>query len=542
MHNINTSSMNKYDKLVERSVINIDPKHIANIIGLYHKDRVVCIKKSIWYKFIDDKSKWCSISEDDLNILDDNITEIYQYYAKKYIELRGSDPESGEYYKYDKYYLNCYKIIVKLRESPFIDKVMKECRKIFYDVEFIHKLNTNLNLVGMSNCIIDLQYPNKNGTNIMFRKGIPEDYMSNSIGYGLPIDTCKLPISLDDVIKEMSNGIIKEIFNDELNYQLNEFIHKILPYEDVREYTLRFLSSCLSGEVMEHKFYMWTGSGGNGKSLLVKLLQHTLGDYSKTMDVSYITKERGGSSNASPELEAIKHARFVSLSEPERHDSIYVGKLKQITGGDTMTSRGLFKDTYEFKPQFKMMLMCNNLPSIPNVDGGIARRIEVVDFPSKFTDNPRPTTNNPLQYLADKTLNTKLKQWNIVFLFKLLEYYTKFIEEGTKAPPSVTEATQIYFIENDLIKKWIKEDLTECEDTKSFNTLYQTFAAWCENEGINSKKVEKRDIKKSLEEEQIKSTYGLEYGKKASDKAPNGCPKFPQFNFCSKDDLDDFDD
>ena len=76
----------------------------------------------------------------------------------------------------------------------------------------------------------------------------------------------------------------------------------------------------------------------------------------------------------------------------------------------------------------------------------------------------------------------------------------------------------------------------------AFNTLYQTFAAWCENEGINSKKVEKRDIKKSLEEEQIKSTYGLEYGKKASDKAPNGCPKFPQFNFCSKDDLDDFDD
>ena len=57
-------------------------------------------------------------------------------------------------------------------------------------------------------------------------------------------------------------------------------------YEDVREYTLRFLSSCLSGEVTDHKFYMWTGSGGNGKSLLVKLLQHTLGDYSKTLDVS----------------------------------------------------------------------------------------------------------------------------------------------------------------------------------------------------------------------------------------------------------------
>ena len=140
--------------------------------------------------------------------------------------------------------------------------------------------------------------------------------------------------------------------------------------------------------------------------------------------------------------------------------------------------------------------MCNDLPSIPNVDGGIARRIEVVDFPSKFMENPRPTKNNPYQYLRDNTIEQRLSDWNLVFLFKLLGYYTKFVEEGTKAPPSVTEATQVYFIENDLIQKWIKEDLSECEDVKSLNTLYQTFNAWCDNEGSNSKKVEKKEKKK----------------------------------------------
>ena len=98
---------------------------------------------------------------------------------------------------------------------------------------------------------------------------------------------------------------------------------------------------------------MWTGSGGNGKSMLIKLMNYALGDYAKTMDVSYITKERGGSSAASPEIELIKFARFVPMSEPEKQDSIYAGKLKHITGGDTMTSRGLFKETSEFNHNLK---------------------------------------------------------------------------------------------------------------------------------------------------------------------------------------------
>ena len=45
-------------------------------------------------------------------------------------------------------------------------------------------------------------------------------------------------------------------------------------------------------------------------------------------------QQRGSSSNASPEVETIKYARFISCSEPENDDKIYVGKLKQITGGD----------------------------------------------------------------------------------------------------------------------------------------------------------------------------------------------------------------
>ena len=174
------------------------------------------------------------------------------------------------------------------------------------------------------------------------------------------VQISKFPIAPSDRPIEFSSLIAHvEGLDDyeELNDGLEDFLSKVFPIEEVREYTMRFLSSCLSGEIREEKFYFWTGSGGNGKSKLVELLDFTLGDYSRSMDVSFLTTKRGSSSAASPELENVKNARFVYMSEPEKEDVIYVGKLKQMTGGDKMTSRQLHCRKTQFKPQFKIVLM-----------------------------------------------------------------------------------------------------------------------------------------------------------------------------------------
>ena len=99
------------------------------------------------------------------------------------------------------------------------------------------------------------------------------------------------------------------------------------------------------------------------------------------------------------------------MSEPEKSDIIYVGKLKQMTGGDKMTTRALFKGTTQFKPQFKIVLMCNDLPQLGGNDGGIWRRIEVVKYLAKFTDNAKSVNHDRYQYLADNQLTAKLEQW-----------------------------------------------------------------------------------------------------------------------------------
>jgi P4 family phage/plasmid primase-like protien len=342
-----------------------------------------------------------------------------------------------------------------------------------------------------------------------------------------------MPLGIDDILE-----VVKEVeCYNELNDGLNDFLEKVFPNPDVREYTIRFLSSCLSGEVREEKFYFWVGSGGNGKSKLVDLIEMALGDYSRSMDVGYLTTKKGSSSSASPELESIKHARFVWMSEPERCDTIYVGKLKLMSGGDKMTTRGLYKETSQFKPQFKIILMCNELPKLGGNDGGIWRRIEVVEYISKFTDDPRPSPANPHQYIADEQLTKKLELWNVLFVVKLLDKYRIYNKEGTKPPKEVKDKTKSYKTCNDVIANWVDADLVECEGFNTFDELYDAWERWCDDEGYHQKqRPEKKDVKEALIKQQEKNEYGCVFGVKVSDGCANGTKRSPKFNFKPIDD------
>ena len=250
------------------------------------------------------------------------------------------------------------------------------------------------------------------------------------------------------------------------------------------------------------------------------------------MDVSYLTTKRGSSSSASPELENIKKARFVWMSEPEKQDIIYGCKLKLMTGGDKMTSRGLFKGTEEFKPQFKIILMCNDLPKLSGNDGGIWRRLEVVQYISKFTDDPKPSPANPYQYLADEQLEKKLETWKLCFMVKLLETYKYYDKEGTKPPPEVKNQTKAYRTANDIVANWVDDDLEECDDFASFEELFDAWERWCDDEGYREKqRPERKEIKDALIKLQEKTEYGCVLGTKKSDGCANGTKRFPKFNF-----------
>ena len=260
--------------------------------------------------------------------------------------------------------------------------------------------------------------------------------------------------------------------------EIYDFFDQVFPQKAVREYILLLLSSFLGGTTRDEKFHIWTGVGGNGKSKLLELIEFALGDYSCKLSHTVLTRKQSGSSNASPDIEQTKGKRLASIQETEQDDIMNVGRMKELSGGDKIYARGLFKDPIQFKPQFKMILLCNELPKINADDNGTWRRIRVVKFVSKFVDNPK----NENEYPIDPLLSEKIYKWKEALMYILLQKYKKYKKYGLKEPEEVLEVTRDYQRVSDLYNDFITDSITKDEKSHiGLNELYRVFKEWFRN-------------------------------------------------------------
>jgi P4 family phage/plasmid primase-like protien len=214
-----------------------------------------------------------------------------------------------------------------------------------------------------------------------------------------------------------------------------------------------------------------------------------------------LTQKRAASNATTSELARSKGKRFACLQEPSEDEKLNIGLMKELTGGDKIQARALFKEPIEFKPQFKMILTCNHLPNVPSDDGGTWRRIRVVEFTSKFTDNPDP--NNPNHFLADTELSQKFADWKEHFMALLIEYYKKYKTEGIFEPEEVLKCTKEYQRNNDNFLEFIEQEVEANErGFLSANDAFTKFSFWIKENApgfkVSSKKIFTTSLEKIL--------------------------------------------
>ena len=367
------------------------------------------------------------------------------------------------------------KVINSLSSTNFKNQVMDEAKEFFYDrtQSFLNNLDSNPNLLGFENGVYDLLTGK-------FRKGIPEDN-----------------ISMTTKIEYHDFGWFHERVE-----QVMEFIDQILPVLEVREYVLTILGSFLNGENPNERFHIWTGTGGNGKSKLIELFEMSIGDYSCKLPITLLTNRRKGSNEAQPELARTKGKRSAILQEPDEHTRINVGLMKEMTGGDTIIARNLYEQPIEFKPQIKMILICNHLPELPYDDEATWRRVRAVEFESKFVDRDKWDKNDKHQYPKDDNLSQNFKYWKEPFIWILLQYYKKYIEEGIKEPSQVTECTSKYKEQNDHFAEFFQNYLIYNQLKEEILSIRQIYNHYRQIAIQNSEKPKKMsDLKKYLEKQ-----------------------------------------
>ena len=121
------------------------------------------------------------------------------------------------------------------------------------------------------------------------------------------------------------------------------------------------LASCLIGTNKNQTFNIYYGGGRNGKSKLTELMSRALGQYKATVPITLITQKRNTIGSTSSEIVQLQGVRYAVMQEPSKGDRINEGIMKEITGGDPIQGRALFKDTVTFMPQFKLVVCTNEL-------------------------------------------------------------------------------------------------------------------------------------------------------------------------------------
>lgn len=343
-------------------------------------------------------------------------------------------------------------ICIKLKQTGIKTNIMKEAQELFYDKKFSQSIDTKTHLLCCNNCVIDFKEKRA-------RQGQPDDYITKStnIDY-FPLDQKK------------HGKIIAEI---------NDFIAKLYPEEDIRNYMWEHLASCLIGVNYPQTFNIYTGCGSNGKSKLVELMSVTLGEYKAVVPISLITSKRASIGGTSSEIAQLVGIRYAVMQEPSKGMRLEEGPMKEITGGDPIQGRALFKNMITFQPQFKLVVCTNTLFDIKANDEGTWRRIRKVDHKAIFCENPRDDDpDKPYQFLIDKRLDEKFKTWAPVFLAMLVE---KAFQTGgmVKDTPGVLASSESYRNSQDYINEFVRDKIRKVDGHYVKKTeMYESFKVW----------------------------------------------------------------
>ena len=400
---------------------------VARVVHHLYRYEFACsnIRNRVWYEFRDHRWRECDSAYALRRRLSNDVFREYVA-AKQLLAQRSTHTDDEAEQK--EMLQQCKKladIALKLKVTAFKDNVLKECCELFYREHFEDLLDSDVNLLGFENGVYDL-------ANHEFREGRPDDHVSFSTG-------------INHVAYDADHPTVQAV---------TRFWESVHPEPDIREYVLLTLSSCLSGHIREERFHIWTGCGSNGKSLSVSLLEKALGQYCCKFPVTLLTQKRAASSSATPEIARAKGRRFAVLQEPSEDERLNVGQLKELSGGDTVQTRELFKPPCEWRPQFKLFLLCNQLPHVPSDDGGTWRRIRVVEFGSKFVENPSP--ERPNEFPIDMELTGKLDGWKEHFMAILIQYYRRYVTSKLAEPPAVMQCTHDYQRTNDHMADFVE--------------------------------------------------------------------------------------
>lgn len=281
------------------------------------------------------------------------------------------------------------------------------------------------------------------------RPGIPLDYTSVTTRCSLKLWRAKDPP--DGTYWSIAFVDSFPVIVADYRVDVETMLRSIFPDDSVYRYFMRYAGSMLIPGNRDKLFMVWSGTGNNGKSVLARFFELTLGDYAVKLPTSLITGKRTGSSAATPELMLLDRKLVAFLQEPAPDERLNVGIVKELTGNDTIYGRGLYEKGRNIHMKAKVVYTVNSTDNIAGIEEAVWNRIVVLPFETHFTDIVRISHDR----LCDPNLMGKLSDYTGSFLGMMVDEAQAYLKEGLLKCGRVDKITKEAKLDNDYIHQYL---------------------------------------------------------------------------------------
>lgn len=253
------------------------------------------------------------------------------------------------------------------------------------------------------------------------------------------------------------------------------FLRRILgESRELESFVQRAIGYALTGSIDEHVMFFMHGSGRNGKGTLLEVLLELLGEYAWKAGSSLLLSRDASDAKLDQEKARLFNRRFVVCSETDEGRSWAEATLKELTGGDTVNGREVYKAAITFKPTHKFFVASNHKPRLRGTDEGIRSRLRLVPF-NVFIPPAEREKGLPQRLVREE--GPGILSWAV-------RGCLAWKGEGLGEPPEVASATDGYFADEDIVGRFIAERCVVLPTAQTtFAALYEDYESWCKASG-----------------------------------------------------------
>jgi len=213
------------------------------------------------------------------------------------------------------------------------------------------------------------------------------------------------------------------------------------------------------------KMFVFLGSGSNGKSLILHVLETMLGkeNVANISPQTLVTNEFA--------LSELKDKLLNIYADLPNIPMQSVGRIKGLVSGDPITADKKYKDMFTFINRAKFFFSANQLPKVYDDTIAFYRRLVIINFPKTFDE----TQADPhlFEKLTTPEALSGIFNWSLEGLRRLIQNNFRFSYHK-----SVDELKELYTKASDPIKAFVEEEIVE--DPEAWIPKQELYRAYVE--------------------------------------------------------------